>query len=158
VVHLFLSTVPAFFPRGKLFGLALPLLRTQGSPALVRSIVNRLAGQTGRADPSTALAAPAGFHAGAGLALEGVMTARTDDRYDSFQNIEIIDRRDVPHGLPRDRDAILEYLSRAAHTQQCATRCKAALDLRDALYAPFITRRLVPNESPVLQLCFGQRF
>jgi hypothetical protein len=121
-------------------------------------IIAGLAGQAGGANPPAALAAASGLVFEAGLAVELISATRASNFQGLFQNLQILGRGDVPHGLARHHDAILEALFAAGHIQGCARHRKAALDPGGPFYAPFIVRRFVPHQSPVLQFYFFKRF
>jgi hypothetical protein len=121
-------------------------------------IIAGLAGQAGGANPPAALAAATGFVFNTGLAVELISATRTSNFQRLFQNLQIIGGGNVPHGLARDRDAILEDLFAAGHIQGCARHRKAALDPGGSVYAPFIAHGFVPDQSPVLQFYFFKRF
>jgi hypothetical protein len=121
-------------------------------------IITGLAGQAGGANPPAALAAATGFVFDTGLAAEVITTMGTCNLKRLFQNLQILGGGNVPHGLAHDRDAILEHLFAAGHIQGCARHRKAALNPGGSVYAPFIARGFVPDQSPVLQFYFFNRF
>src|SRR5262249_29142744 len=110
VVYLPVSITTAFLSNGKLPELTTSLLRTHGNDAFFSSILDALASQAGRANPSGAFTTASGFVSNAGLAAEGVTTMRADHCCDPFQNLEILGGRDAPHRFSRDNDAILKGL------------------------------------------------
>ena len=117
VVYISVSIIPAFLSSGKLPNLTTSLLRARGNDALFSSILDALASQAGRANPSAAFTTASGFVSNTRLAAEGVTTMRTDHCCDPFQNLEILGGRDAPHRFSLDNDAILKGLS-AAGTRQ----------------------------------------
>jgi hypothetical protein len=102
---------PGFLSSGKFPELAASLLQAHGSDTFIGSIVDALASQTGRTNPSAAFTTATGFVTNARLAPERVTTMKTDDFCDSFQNLQILGGRYPPHGFSRDNHTILKGLS-----------------------------------------------